>query len=219
MITLFLRARHWQIFVLGFILPMVLYMFMMFIMMIKGIHLSSESEPNIAGFLKSLSGVFRFLPMIMLLAFGILNGWLWSIGKGMQDYIDEEFRLQTKWFSISIIFVVVYTVLFTVSMTSMLSHFVSSIAETKGQDFDLFTDHLRSQFYMLAIVTPFHLLAFGCCFYNLYFAAKTVKTFEFQDEVSFSDFVSEFFMFWFYPIGVWMIQPKINNWLAEEERI
>ena len=216
MIQIFLRAKHWQIFVLGFILPMMLYMFIMFFMMFKGINLSSESEVNIASFLISLSGVFKFLPIIMLLAIGVLNGWLWSIGKGLQNYIDEEFQLNTKWFTISIIFVTAYIILFSVLMTSMMSHFFSSIAETKGQEINFFAEHLRSQFYIMALVTPFHLLAFGCSFYNLYFAAKTVKTAEFQDEVSFSDFIGEFFMFWFSPIGVWMIQPKINSWLEEE---
>lgn len=52
---------------------------------------------------------------------------------------------------------------------------------------------------------------FFCVIYSLYFVAKTFKTVELQREVKFSDFAGEFFMIWFYPIGIWIIQPKINK--------
>jgi hypothetical protein len=54
-----------------------------------------------------------------------------------------------------------------------------------------------------------------CIFYCFYFTAKTFKTAELQKEVSFNDFVGEFFLVWFSPIGVWILQPKINQ-LADE---
>jgi hypothetical protein len=54
-----------------------------------------------------------------------------------------------------------------------------------------------------------------CIFYTLYFVAKTFKTVELQREVKFSDFAGEFFMIWFYPIGIWIIQPKINKMIEE----
>jgi hypothetical protein len=52
----------------------------------------------------------------------------------------------------------------------------------------------------------------------LYFVAKTFKTVELQREVSFSDFVGEFFMIWFYPVGIWIIQPKINKMIEEQSK-
>jgi hypothetical protein len=47
--------------------------------------------------------------------------------------------------------------------------------------------------------------------YSFYFVAKTFKTVELQREVAFSDFVGEFFLLLLFPIGVWIIQPKINK--------
>jgi hypothetical protein len=38
-----------------------------------------------------------------------------------------------------------------------------------------------------------------------------VKTIELQREVTFSDFAGEFFLIWFYPVGIWIIQPKVNK--------
>ena len=68
---------------------------------------------------------------------------------------------------------------------------------------------------LIAVIVPLHLFSIFCIFYSVYFVAKTFKTVELQREVTFSDFVGEFFMLWFYPIGIWIIQPKINKMIEE----
>jgi len=50
-----------------------------------------------------------------------------------------------------------------------------------------------------------------CIFYSLYFIAKELKSVELQKPVTFSDFAGEFFLLWFFPIGIWIIQPRINK--------
>jgi len=50
-----------------------------------------------------------------------------------------------------------------------------------------------------------------CIFYCLYFVAKALKSVELQREVTFNDYAGEFFLFWFSPIGVWVLQPRINK--------
>ena len=50
-----------------------------------------------------------------------------------------------------------------------------------------------------------------CMFYMLYFTSKTIKTVELQREVTFGEFIGEFFALWFYIIGIWFIQPKVNK--------
>jgi hypothetical protein len=64
---------------------------------------------------------------------------------------------------------------------------------------------------IFALIIPLHLFSMFCIFYSLYFIAKALKTVESQKTVSFSDFAGEFFLIWFFPIGVWIIQPRINK--------
>ena len=64
---------------------------------------------------------------------------------------------------------------------------------------------------MLFFVVPLHLFSMFCMFYLLYFVSKTLKTVELKREVTFSDFLGEFFMIWFFPFGIWIIQPRINK--------
>ena len=66
----------------------------------------------------------------------------------------------------------------------------------------------------LLIIFPIHLFSMFCIFYLMYKAAKTIKIVEVQKSVKFVDFAGEFFLLWFFPIGIWFLQPKINK-LAE----
>lgn len=65
------------------------------------------------------------------------------------------------------------------------------------------------------IFVPLHLFSMFCMFYCLYFVAKTIKTVELQRSVTFSDFVKEFLLAWFFPIGIWILQPRINNMIKQ----
>jgi hypothetical protein len=64
---------------------------------------------------------------------------------------------------------------------------------------------------IFALIVPLHLFSMFCIFYCLYFNAKALKTVEWQRPVTFSDFAGEFFLIWFFPIGVWIIQPRLNK--------
>lgn len=66
----------------------------------------------------------------------------------------------------------------------------------------------------ISVIIPLHVFSIFCIFYSYYFVSKTFKTVELQREASFSDFAGEFFMIWFYPIGIWILQPKINKMVS-----
>jgi hypothetical protein len=48
-------------------------------------------------------------------------------------------------------------------------------------------------------------------FYCLYFNAKALKSIELQKNANFNEYILEFFLLCFFAIGVWIIQPKINQ--------
>ena len=72
------------------------------------------------------------------------------------------------------------------------------------------------KFMNFIVIVPLHLFAMFCIFYSLYFVSKTFKTVELQREVKFGDFAVEFFMIWFYPVGIWIVQPKINKMVEDK---
>lgn len=72
---------------------------------------------------------------------------------------------------------------------------------------------------MIGVIVPLHLLSMFGIFYSMYFTAKTLKTVELQREVVFNDFAGEFFLLWFNFVGVWILQPRINKLVEDDNAI
>lgn len=180
----FLKAKHWQLFLLTFGIPF-LFQVIFMITMITNLS-NSNLHPD---------GMFTYVklfPIVMVLFMGVFFGWFWAVATGLQRLIPAEVPLNVTRFKIFFIIPVVYILFFLLFMISMV--------DSGGPDPLVFV-----------LIIPVHLFSMFCIFYCLYFAAKTIKTAELKRKLTFSDFAGEFFMLWFYPIGIWIIQPRINR--------
>lgn len=79
----------------------------------------------------------------------------------------------------------------------------------------LFPDKLPLPF---AGMLPLHLLSGFCQLYGFYFVSKSLALAERGESASFSNYVGSFILIWFFPIGVWFFQPKVNQLYAEQEK-
>jgi len=68
---------------------------------------------------------------------------------------------------------------------------------------------------IFAVIVPLLLLSMVCIFYSLYFVSRSYKTAILQKKLEVGDYIGEFFMIWFFFIGVWILQPKINKMIEE----
>ena len=59
-------------------------------------------------------------------------------------------------------------------------------------------------------IIPIHLIAFVFVLTCLAANAKLIVNAETQKENSFIDSLGTFLLLWFYPIGIWFVQPRIN---------
>lgn len=181
MIDKFLKAKHWQLFLLTFGLPLIVQ----FITIVSMVTLSNSDTPFIINYI-------QYILIIMLVSMGVLFGWFWSVVIGLIHKIPQNISIKVKRFKIFFFIPLVYIlmiILFIISLTNGVEP--------------------NPLFFILFI--PLHLLSMFGIFHSLYYVAKVFKTIELQKEVSFSDFAGEFFMIWFFPIGIWLIQPKINK--------
>jgi hypothetical protein len=67
------------------------------------------------------------------------------------------------------------------------------------------------------IIMSLHFSAMLSIFYAMIFAAKTLKSAELNKEAKISDYLGDFFLIWFYPIGIWILQPRIHKLIKKEE--
>ncbi|MGB0424367.1 MAG: hypothetical protein ACPGED_08590, partial [Flavobacteriales bacterium] len=52
--------------------------------------------------------------------------------------------------------------------------------------------------------------------YLMFTLGKALKAHELNKEISTGDCIAEIFLFWFAPIGVWILQPRINRLFQNE---
>jgi hypothetical protein len=201
----FLKAKHWQLFLLSFVLPMIL-IGILWANMIGSIlgAVASKSEPDPYVFF----GYFKYIPLIIIISAVTHYGWFWAVANGLQSKVPAGVKMKVKKFRIFFFFLVFYLLLVCVFITLMTESLPGMI--------DQCPEHPNPNAFVgvigaMLIMIPFHFFSMFCTFYSIYFVAKTFKTVELQRETNFSDFVGEFFLVWFYPVGVWMLQPKINQ--------
>jgi hypothetical protein len=66
------------------------------------------------------------------------------------------------------------------------------------------------------LLIPAHLFTMVCLFYILYFASKSLVLATTNKPASFSGYASPFFLLWFFPIGIWILQPRVNRLYTQE---
>ncbi len=197
MIDKFLNAKHWQLFLMVFGLPFIFQFIIMF---------SAIAEMNNQGELdlEEFSNIMMFAQIIAVLIMYVWFGWFWSIGIGLQDKKPDGVKMNVRKFKVFFFIPLMYISFISIVTFTFLQempHIFVLSATTSG----------------VGGIILIHFFSMFCIFYVMYFAAKTFKTVELQKEVKFSDFVGEFFLLWFFPIGVWFLQPKINKLMDEED--
>jgi hypothetical protein len=118
-------------------------------------------------------------------------GWLGSMAYFFRSKTKPELQMNDRFFQFSLMYPPLYTLIFAPL---------------------LFTDVLESKQFII----PLHIVCMICIFYLLYFTAKSLVLMEKGEEATFYDSAGPFFLIWFFPIGIWVIQPRVNRLFASE---
>jgi len=167
--ALFLTAKHWQIFVVLFVVP----------------------YAAIAATVVFPSAVYVSIATMLLYAL-FTSGWYWSLGRFVASVVDPALRLNPIFFHLAIVYPLFYVPVFV-------------------------WDWFRQNSLSAGVIIPLHLLAMFCILYVFTFVAKNLAMVETGKPASLSDYAIPFVLLWFFPIGVWMIQPKVNRLYSETE--
>ncbi|MGE0568855.1 MAG: hypothetical protein AB7O73_12990 [Bacteroidia bacterium] len=194
----FLKSKHWHLFMLFFGLPLVFAIVFTFYTISTIIRSGTEPDPLF------MFSYMEWLFAVVLIFTGLFYGWIWSIAIGLQKMIPEELQLKTNLFKVFFFVPIVFSILVMVWVWSIIHNIQETIEYGEGFN--------PANFIItIILMIPFNLFSLFCTFYCFYFAARTLKTLELQRETNVSDYILEIIMFWFYPVGVWLIQPKVNR--------
>lgn len=199
---IFLRAKHWQLFVIIYVIP-IIFVIVMMISVFASVFQNDQPDPLV------IFRYFRFIPVISLFSVAGKLGWEWAVGIRLQRFAPPGVVFKNTAFKIFLLVIVLYYIaifIFIFSMVDTIIPMMKNSQEGPGPAF----------FIGLACVVPLAFAAVFGQFYCYYFAAKTYKTAEQQRNMSFGDFVLEFVLIWFFFVGVWILQPKINQLIGTQ---
>lgn len=136
---------------------------------------------------------FKMFPILVILFCTIMYSWIYSIGIFMNKRLPQTVSLNLTTFRVFTFFIVTYVIMAVILMTLIFSDTIIAIPN------------------MTMVFLMLHLFVMFCIFYCMWFTAKSLKSVELQRPVTFSDFAGDFLLILFFPIGVWIIQPRINK--------
>ena len=153
---------------------------------------SSSQAPSIEVF----EAVFKQTMLLSLLVFFLFLTWLLSITFAANRRVPENFRLNTRLAIGCAVYAATY-----IALAPFIFPWPGSTL---------------SGGLSMGLIVPLHLLAMIAIFYILAFAARNIIMAEVQSTVSFFDYSGPFFLMWFFPIGVWFVQPRVNRLVVRQ---
>ncbi len=176
-----LTLKHWQLFCLLVVLPFVLQLIFLGIVLIT----------------MDTKWFFTLFPLVILLCMAVFFGWMYTLGTQLVKKLPPGVRMNVGLFRILLAIPVIYTTAIAV-MIGFLPAMPALVSDEETMK-------------VAEVIMPLHLLSMFCMFYILYFNTKAFRSAELRRKVSFSDFMGEFFLFWFFPVGIWLLQPRISK--------
>lgn len=137
-----------------------------------------------------LFGYFWFAFMVFFI------GWLYTIGIYANNNAPENLKINTNLYKVGFLTPLIYAIL--------LNFYFFPTIEL-GQT-------PKPPFWLI----PMHLLSMLGIFYGLLFTARRLVTVQRSEKVGFFEYSGAFFLFWFFPVGIWFIQPKVNKLYNEK---
>jgi hypothetical protein len=165
----FLRAKHWQIFVVLLVVPY-----------------AAEIVAMIFGNVLVAMAIMGIQVLFWL-------AWYWSLGSFLSSVVRSELKSSSGFFYFSLVYPIVYMPVFV------------WLAIRPGMG-------------SAAAIVPPHLLGMFCMFYVLCFVSRNLVMVETGKSASFGGYAGQFFLLWFFPIGLWIVQPKVNQLYGQTER-
>lgn len=195
-LSFFLKIRAWQLFIL-----------MTAVMVGQGLVMTTVANPFDGIALAFAIGT----PAIMLL----IDGWLLTIAITANNKLPSPLQQSPVWTITATTYGFIYILYFVLSVIPESLKFAETMAqlhiEGRLQEMDPSTITGPPIY-----IFPLHILAMFCMFYLLIYTAKRFVTLEQNREVKSSDYIEVFFMLWIFPIGVWLIQPRVNRLFANK---
>jgi hypothetical protein len=117
-----------------------------------------------------------------------LFGWLWLLGISLNSVVRLKHRESTRLLSLAVLVSTSYLVALSISGRSPRA---------------------------LHVLVPFAVVTFISVIYMLDFAARGLVLAETGNDATVRHYIRPLFLLWFFPLGIWFVQRRINRLFRE----
>ena len=206
--NIFLKLKHWQLFLIMCLPPIALWFVM---------HIwfpSVAKNENVNGPF-NLEEIFLYFTIPLTFISSIIRAcYMLTILFALNNRMPTELKKNLVFPTISILFPMIYALV----MCFLNYYFIQKFSHNDTNIIKVIIEALPSYFLATTIIRPFHLFSIFSSFYSFYIEAKLLKTVEIQQKAEINNYIREFILFWIFIIGIWFIQPRINR-IFEQENV
>ncbi len=134
--------------------------------------------------------------VLMIIWICLLTYWTLGVGEKLHNKLNDKSILNLKRFKIQIGFVVTYLLI---------------VFLTVG-GYEINNENIAEYGWKAWLIIPLHLILMYSMIHTIYFLSRCITTLRNQKE----GYGWYMLGFWFFPIGIWIIQPKIIELLNEK---
>ena len=134
--------------------------------------------------------------IVQIVWFIIYFGWVYTIGIALHERLPDGHGINPTYFKISFFYIIFY-----LSVITFLF---------KG-GYSINQDNYKEYGNSVWVIIPLHTYLMWSILYFFYFAAKMLVSIIEGKVVGIEKSIGYFFAFFFFPIGVWYIQPKVQK--------
>ena len=204
---IFLRMKHWQLFLLLFLPSLLMGGCLMY------------SFPSIAELEQArgsfnpeeiISSVVNTIPLMFITIFA------WACYMlTLLFALNDRVPLPLKRNMAFPVFALVFPMLYSLAACGFVMYLFQNLLANNMNIFEGASE--STILVVVGIVVPCHFLVIFLSFYLFFVLAKLMKTAELQRKPDGDEFIGEFFLFWFFFVGIWILQPRINKMFEQEE--
>ncbi len=204
--ALFLKAKHWHLFLVFFGLPLVFNIILVTGILSSAKSFSTNPLENFNSTTSMMQEMGYFFLIIMISVYSVFF-WVWSIANGLKHKLPTTVTYNFKAFNGAIIACVI-------SFLGIAYIFLNLFQFNTLRPSN-YLNHTQQFKSYITLFVPLQFVMVGLMIYCYNFAAKVIKTAHLQRIPKFSDYAEEFFLLLFNVIGVWIIQPRVHKLLND----